>query len=348
MQVIVIWMSLLVLASAAPQSMQDPVNLSYQNYHFQVMKDLKPELAFTEGSDVKKWQAILRAKLRELIAVPLDWDHKVEAQITHIGETDDYTHDEVTFSAEPGCNIVAYLVKPKKAKSPYPVMLCLQGHNKDGIKTSMNPEAKGGRNFALWAIRYGWAAIALEQRGYGKRAGSGCQIEAMKALMVGKHIVGERAFDVMRTIDFIETQKDLDPHRIGSMGNSSGGTTTFYAACLDPRIRLAVVSCSFCTFEQSWMERTHCPCGYIPGILKFADMPDLAGLIAPQHLLIVAGRDDTLAKLSGVQEGFTRVQTIFKAADCLNNVKLIVGEGGHDFYPAQAWPEINKIRESWK
>jgi pimeloyl-ACP methyl ester carboxylesterase len=92
----------------------------------------------------------------------------------------------------------------------------------------------------------------------------------------------------MRAIDFLATQPDLDMGRIGCMGNSMGGTVSFYAARVDPRIRLVVVSCSFCTFADSWLSRPHCVCGYLPGILQAADTPDLAGLIAPRHLLIVA------------------------------------------------------------
>ena len=35
------------------------------------------------------------------------------------------------------------------------------------------------------------------------------------------------------------------------MGNSGGGTTTFYVGCLEPRVKYVMPSCSVCTYEDS-------------------------------------------------------------------------------------------------
>src|SRR5690606_4733799 len=174
----------------------------------------------------------------------------------------------------------------------------------------------GGRDLALQAVERGWAALVIEQRGFGERAEAGlrCNDAALRALHHGRPLTGQRVLDVMRAIDFAATQPDLDPRRVACMGNSTGGTVSFYAACVDPRIMLAVVSCSFCTYEDSWLSLPHCSCGYLPGIMQVADMPDLAGLIAPQRLLVVAGKTDPLARFEGVQEGFERTRAIFAAA----------------------------------
>jgi dienelactone hydrolase len=176
------------------------------------------------------------------------------------------------------------------------------------------------------------------------RAGAaGCNDTALQGLLLGRPLTGQRVWDVMRAVDFIGTQRQLDATRIGCMGNSTGGTVSFYAACVDPRIALAVVSCSFCTFADSWLSLPHCACGYLPGIARIADMPDLAGLIAPRRLLIVAGRNDKLARLSGVEHGFRHAQEIFAAAGARSRVRLVVGEGGHQFYPDLAWPVVTEL-----
>jgi len=39
-------------------------------------------------------------------------------------------------------------------------------------------------------------------------------------------------------------------------------------------------------------------------MLKVADMPDLAGLIAPRDLILVAGKQDGIARFDGVEKGF--------------------------------------------
>ena len=102
----------------------------------------------------------------------------------------------------------------------------------------------------------------------------------------------------------------LDNNKVGIIGNSSGGTTGYYAAAMDPRIDLAVVSCSFSTFETSWLKYPHCACGYIPDLLETADMPELAELISPRDLIIVAGDEDYLADIEGVREGIATANGI--------------------------------------
>ncbi len=316
----------------------------------------RPELAFDPAGDFDAWQAKLRSRLRDLLAVPTTWNPAVESTIRPDGATDQYTVDRVEFEAEPGQTVPGYLLRPKQAEPPLPVMICLQGHS-PGMHISIG-RAKtarermsiaGGRDVAVQAARHGWAALAIEQRAFGERAvpGVACNDVALRELLRGRPLTGQRVFDVMRAVDFIAAQPDLDARRVGCMGNSAGGTVSFYAACLDERIRLAVVSCSFGTFESTWLYKRHCACGYIPGLLKVADMPDLAGLIAPRHLILVAGRKDAIARFDGVEQGFRLARSAFAAAGCADRVTLLAADAGHQFYPDLAWPVIQKTLASW-
>ena len=284
-------------------------------YHQHLMSQSEPSLAFGDQQDVTSWQHELRNKLREILVVPDAWDHQITSHIDpdpDADETETFSCEKIEFHSEPYSDVPGYLLKPKDQAPPFPVMICLQGHSPGmhisigRAKTEKEAESiKGGRDIAIQAVRNGWAALVIEQRAFGVRKGSGCLDAALHALMLGKTLTGERVFDVMRAIDFIATQPDLDVKRVGCMGNSSGGTVSFYAACVDERIRLAVVSCSFCTYADSWMKYPHCACGYLPGIMKYADMGDLAGLVAPRHLIIVAGKKDSIAGFSGVQSAFS-------------------------------------------
>ena len=72
----------------------------------------------------------------------------------------------------------------------------------------------------------------------------------MAALLIGRTTVAERVWDVSRAIDAVAKYfPQADSRRVVCVGNSGGGTTAFYAACLDKRICVAVLSCSVCTFE---------------------------------------------------------------------------------------------------
>lgn len=311
-----------------------------------------PALAFSPGRDFAAWQAELRRRLGQILALPAAENGPLHAVVE--GETTHATHRRwrVRFTAEDGEVVPGHLLRPLHQPAPTPVMICLQGHS-PGMHLSLG-EARnarereliaGGRDLALQAVKQGWAALVLEQRGFGERVvgGASCNDAALRALHRGRPLTGQRVFDVMRAIDFLGTLPDLDLTRLGCVGNSTGGTVSFYAACVDPRIRLAVVSCSFCTFADSWLSRPHCACGYLPGVMAVADMPDLAGLIAPRRLLIVAGKSDPLARFEGVELGYQRAREIFTAAGVAERVRLVAGEGGHQFYPELAWPAVAEM-----
>jgi dienelactone hydrolase len=325
--------------------------------HMDVMSRTEREFAWT-GQEFGPWQAALRARLRELLGdrpperVPLDVE-EIDRE-----ETDDYVRMRIVFAAEECADVPAHLLVPRHGEGPFPAMVCLQGHSPGmhiSIGEAHNEQEResiaGDRDFAIQAVRHGFVAVALEQRCFGERSEQvqqrrmphGCQDAVMHALMLGRTVIGERVWDVMRSIDLLQEQPEVDRNRIACMGNSGGGTVTFYAACMDERIKLAVPSCSFCTYADSIMRIEHCADNYIPGILKVAETGELAGLIAPRRLLIVAGEQDDIVPIGGVREAYATAQSVFAAAGCQENIRLVVGPGGHRFYAAEAWPVIAQM-----
>jgi len=62
-----------------------------------------------------------------------------------------------------------------------------------------------------------------------------------------------------------------------------------FSAALEPRIRAAMVSGYLNTFRDSVFSLSHCIDNYVPGILNWAEMYDIAGLIAPRPLFAESG-----------------------------------------------------------
>jgi len=87
----------------------------------------------------------------------------------------------------------------------------------------------------------------------------------------------------------------------------------------------------------------HCSDHYIPGVLKVAEMGDLAGLIAPRKLLIVAGTHDLAFPIEEVRKAYENARRIFEAAGCPENIELYVGALGHRFYADDCWPIIRRM-----
>ncbi|MHC4481448.1 MAG: alpha/beta hydrolase family protein, partial [Planctomycetota bacterium] len=323
-------------------------------YHLNLMAKTQREFAW-HGQEFEPWQNALRAQLKELMGrFPAE---KVRLNVREIErkETLEFVRVKLVFTAEECADVPAHLLVPKGKEGPLPAMICVQGHN-PGMHLSIG-EARdehdrqimlGDRDYALQAVRNGFVALAIEQRCFGERAETeqqkrwdqSCLDAVFHSLMLGKTVVGERVWDVMRAIDLLQEQPEVDNDRIACMGNSGGGTVTFYAACLDRRIQLAVASCCFCAFSDCLMRIQHCGDNYIPGILRVAEMGELAGLIAPRKLIAVAGQHDEIFPIEGTRKALEAAREVFAAAGCEENVCLVVGPEDHRFYAEPTWPHI--------
>lgn len=122
------------------------------------------------------------------------------------------------------------------------------------------------------------------------------------------------------------------------MGNSGGGTATFYASCYDKRIQMSIPSCAVCTYDDSIVAMKHCPCNYIPNIRKYFDMGDLGCLIAPRPVVVVCGVEDKIFPLHGVEKSVDIMKRAYEAVGKGDLCHLVKGNGGHQFYPDDAWP----------
>lgn len=329
-----------------------------RDYLLTIAKEKQPKLAYDAALPLTQWQAKAHEKLEELLGLPLP-ECEDAFRITGTCEGPNYKQIDFEFMSEPGHLVPAVLRIPLGEKKARPVVIGLQGHSTGahvtlGIAKYPRDEKSiaGGRNFAVWAVENGYCAVAIEQRYMGENGrdetdGKPACLRlnaSMGGFLLGRTAVGERVWDVHRLIDILTTyfKEDIHPAQIICMGNSGGGTTSFYAACYDERIRLSVPSCAVCTYEDSIMARHHCGCNYIPNIRNYFNMGDLGCLIAPRPLMVVCGTQDDLFPLHGVEKSYAVIQTAYRAAGKEDNCHLIKGQGGHQFYPEDVWPLVNK------
>ena len=295
------------------------------------------------------WQKKLRSKIVELVGGFPDRAAAPTAQILETREFPGYTRQKLVFESRPGVSVLAYTLVPKTA-GPYAAMVCVPGHGR-GVDDIVGIDAKGEdrtnkagyqHDFAIQAVEHGMAAIAIEPMAFGCRRdpanikrGSGhsaCQPAAGAALLFGETMIGWRVFDVMRTIDWIETQKNFDAARVGCMGISGGGTCTLFSAALDPRIKVAFVSGYLNTFRDSILSIEHCMDNYVPGILDWAEQYDVAGLIAPRALFAESGDRDDIFPIAASRESFARVKKVYEVFGAPEQTGHEVFSGEHSFY----------------
>ncbi|MBI3698220.1 MAG: acetylxylan esterase, partial [Acidobacteria bacterium] len=139
-------------------------------------------------------------------------------------------------------------------------------------------------------------------------------------------------------IDFISTRPELDAKRVGCMGISGGGTCTVFSAALEPRIRVALVSGYLNTFRDSIGSLSHCMDNYIPGILNWAEMYDVAGLIAPRPLFVESGDKDNIFPVKASVESFQKVREIYAVFGAADRVEQEVFSGEHSFWGKKGIP----------
>lgn len=335
----------------------DPV-LFTKNLH-----DSAPlRMTFRAGtrSAAERWQRDLRAKLTELLGGFPVKRSPLQAQTLEVREFPEYVREKFVFQSRPGVAVLGYLLTPKAARAPHPAVICLPGHGRGVVdivgidERGLDRMEKAGYeyDFAVQVAEHGMAAVAIEPMAFGCRRdaltrakGPGeaaCQPVAGSALLLGQTLIGWRVYDVMRTIDWVESRSELNHRRIGCMGISGGGTVTLFAAAIDPRIQAAFASCSLNTFRDSIMSVSHCIDNYVPGILNWAEMYDVAGLIAPRPFFAEGGEKDDIFPIGATRASFARVKQVYEVFGAGDLAGLETFDGPHSFWGKKGLPFLAK------
>ena len=160
--------------------------------------------------------------------------------------------------------------------------------------------------------------------------------------MLGKTTIGRRVWDAIKTIDYLETRNDVDKDRIGMMGISGGGTTTLFTSALDDRIKVTVISGYLNTFRDSILSIKHCIDNYIPGILKYGEMYDIASLIAPKPLFIESGTKDQIFPIKSTKYAYEKVRKVYEFLGVADRIDSEFFEGRHEICGKKAYKFLRK------
>jgi dienelactone hydrolase len=320
------------------------------------MAETVPALAWKPGSmeAMEAWQKRLRSRLRGLLGGLSARRSPLEATIHEVREFPRYRRETVRFYSRPGFEVFGYFLTPKGegGTTRRPAILCLPGHG-EGVNSIVGIGPDGAQrdpgkpegyqaDFALQCAEHGYAAFAIEQMSFGYRrdaeaakAGGGassCTRDSMALLMFGETMTGWRVWDAMRALDYLTTRPEVDAKRLAIMGISGGGLTSFFTACLDTRLKAAVVSGYFNTFRDSILAVNHCVDNYAPGLLNVVEMPDMAGLVAPRVLFTESGAQDDIFPLPAFERAVTQAKTIYTAFGAPERFGSEVFPGDHHFH----------------
>lgn len=224
--------------------------------------------------------------------------------------------EKVFFLSEVGQHIPGLLWLPDESKSgPRRTVVIVDDRGKAAV-------AESGLVQPL--VERGLAVLSVDLRGRGETLGKiGNERDnnyhlLWHSIMWGRPIAGRRAFDLIRTVDFIQRRQDLTTDSLTVVGIGDETLAVLLAAAADQRIRQVAVTEYFTSFvaqmcaqkvssreeliklwNSSAMQWGRLDAAQyrvdlgnvIPGILNTVDLPELVSLIGPRRLLYGRIRD---------------------------------------------------------
>ncbi len=282
-------------------------------------------------------QAIL--KQMETVMGPLPGPQKRVPLDVKTSETHDepgFTRMKLTFQAEPGDRVPAYLFVPKGRQGKRPAMLCL--HQTTGIGKG-EPAGLGGRNelhYALELVRRGYVCVVPDYPSFGDYTKYDFENDdyvsgTMKAI-----------WNNHRAVDFLESLPQVDADRIGCIGHSLGGHNALFTAAFDQRLKMVVTSCGFTAFHHYYDGRLAgwTSPRYMPRIRDVYDndpdkMPfDFYGVlaaIAPRGIFINAPLKDGNFDVNGVRKVVGAVEQVVPLLPSGPGIQVRYPDAGHGF-----------------
>ena len=101
----------------------------------------------------------------------------------------------------------------------------------------------------------------------------------------GRGVLGMEVQKTLAAVDWFHAEKSVQPRPLGVMGYGEGGLIAFYAAAVDKRIEVTVVSGYFQPRERLWEEPIY---RNVFGLLEQFGDAEIASLIAPRALVVEA------------------------------------------------------------
>lgn len=291
-----------------------------------VAEDRGRSMRYVSGTpeDVVRWQEQLRAEFARLMKLDdLMRDRSsmpLESQVVNETDKGAYVLREVTLRSTPGRIIPAVVAMPKDQGRPMAAVVGIHGHG--GTRMSVFDPTSGKNDHIYKAFGHELAA-----RGCVVISADVGQHEVYEE---GRTLMGERLWDLMRCVDYLQSLPEVDGSRIGCAGLSLGGEMAMWLGAMDTRIAATVSAGFLTTMDQ--MEQNHCMCWKFDGLRALADWPDVYGLIAPRALQCQNGlkEPDTDFHVPLARQALREIQPAYADLGVPGHLELDVHEGGHE------------------
>lgn len=284
----------------------------------------------------RRRQHILENFQRVAGALP-DRDRQVALDVQVLEETrlDRITRRRISFVAEPGDRIFAYLFLPVSPTAKAPAVLCLHQTTRIGKAEPAGLGGKSNLHYALELAQRGYATLAPDYPGFGDSQTDPYKLGYASATMKG--ILNHR-----RAVDLLQSLPEVATDHIGCIGHSLGGHNSIFVALFDDRIKAVATSCGFNAFPRyyggnlkGWGGKNYMPritrdFGNDPLRVPF-DFPELLAALAPRPVFINAPLHDANFEVSGVRDCVAAARPVYKLLGVEENLVARYPDAEHDF-----------------
>lgn len=251
----------------------------------------------------------------------------------------------ILYQGEPGEEIPAYLLVPRELSAPAPAVVAVHGTSPYGKDTVAGPGQ--ARRYAQYLVERGMVVLAPDVLAMGERIAPGRRYVDTTAFYA-RHpqwsTYGKIVFDLRRAIDYLYTLEFVDKQRVGIMGHSLGGHSSFLTAALEPRVAACGASCGVypwvlprLAFEWSrprperWI--------YLPKLRDYlvtrkpppVDMHEILALIAPRPFYNQSA-DEAIPEMPAMlAEIEARVAEVYRLLGAADRLRFESRQGAHDF-----------------
>lgn len=317
------------------------------------------------------WKKKTRNLLSDLIGLPRMQTCDLNPQITEtVTLPNGIKREKVLIQVEPGITMPLFILIPKTLRQGgLQCFIALHGHQSAGkfsvagcydIPAAMACIQKYHYDYGMQLALNGFVTFCPDSRGFGERReaalqcdeenhfinGSCYQISHM-AEPLGMTLTGMNTWDIFRLVDYIKTRTEWNTEQIGCLGFSGGGMQTLWAAALDDRISVAVISGYLYGYKEALLERNgNCNCNYVPHLWEHVDMGDIAALLAPRPVWVQSCKDDHLNGVRGlanVTEQLDIMRRAYRLHQSEHRIYHEICPGGHQWHEENLTKYLEKL-----
>ncbi|MHC4425247.1 MAG: dienelactone hydrolase family protein [Planctomycetota bacterium] len=278
----------------------------------------------------KAWQKDVRARLFQLLKtddlIPKRGSIPFSPKELHCEDRGTYHIREIEINSTSDRRIRIVVTVPSAEEGPVPAVVCIGGHGSN-LHSPYDHQtvAREGLKTKSDSIYKGFGTV-LSTMGYVTISTTASQHEVYEK---GRLLMGERLWDLIRCVDYLQSMPEVDHRRIGCAGLSLGGEMAMWLGAMDERIA-AAVSAGFLT-TMDHMEQNHCMCWKFEGLRELVDYADIYSLIAPRPLQCQNGILEPASQfyVPLARRAMEEIRAIYKDLGKPENVVLDVHEEGH-------------------